>query len=68
MAALAYQTYEIVEEQIRSIIGRKWMDPTSKLILLGGIMINIDDDAPDLFIPLNFEAISQDGSTQDLMQ
>jgi len=31
-------------------------------------MINIDDDAPDLFIPLNFEAISQDGSTQDLMQ
>ena len=54
MAALAYQTYEIVEKQIATIIGRKWMDEKSKLVLLGGIMINIDGGAPDLFIPLNF--------------
>jgi histone acetyltransferase (RNA polymerase elongator complex component) len=68
MAALAYQTYEIVEQQISTIIDLKWMDEDSKLILLGGIMINIDDDAPDLFIPLNFQSYSKDGSVNDMLE
>ena len=44
------------------------MDEKSNLILLGGIMINIDGAAQDLFIPLNFEAISKDGTVNDLMR
>jgi hypothetical protein len=42
MAALAYETYVMVEEMLFRIIDRKWMSKDSKLVLLGGIMINVD--------------------------
>jgi len=57
----------MVNEMLMEIIDRKWMAPKSKLVLLGGIMINVDGNAPDLFLPLNFEAIHADGSSTDLM-
>jgi len=44
------------------------MDKDSKLILVGGIMINMDEGVPDLFIPLNFESIAQDGVVTNLMK
>jgi len=68
MALLAYETYVMVEEMLFDIVDRKWMSPDSKLILLGGIMINMDGDAPDLFLPLNFESISGDGEHTYLME
>jgi len=58
MAKLALDTYAIVEQEIEKIMDRKWMDPKSKLILLGGVMINIDGDAPDLFLPIKFAELS----------
>jgi len=42
MANLAYEQYMIVEKQINAIIDTKWMGEDSKLILLGGIMVNMD--------------------------
>ena len=68
MATLAYETYAMVEEMLFKIIDRKWMSAESKLVLLGGIMINVDGEASDLFIPLNFEALVGDGSVIDLME
>jgi len=59
MAKLAFDTYAIVEQEIEKIMDRKWMDPKSKLILLGGVMINIDGDAPDLFLPIKFAELTQ---------
>lgn len=67
MAALAYETYAMVEEMLNDITDLKWMDTNSKLVLLGGIMINMDGDAPDLFIPLNFDSINKAGVRTDLM-
>jgi len=58
MAKLAMDTYAIVEQEVRKIVDRKWMDPHSKLIVLGGVMINIDGDAPDLFLPIKFAELS----------
>ncbi len=68
MAALAFETYAMVEEMLNEIIDRQWMDPNSKLVLLGGIMINVDGEAPDLFLPLNFESHTADGTVTDLME
>ena len=68
MAELAYETYVMVEEMIFQIVDRKWMSKDSKLVLLGGIMINIDGDAADMFIPLNFEAMAGDGSVTNLLE
>jgi hypothetical protein len=69
MAALAYETYAMVEKMLFDIIDRKWMSKDSKLVLLGGIMINIDGEAADMFIPLNFSVENgKDGSVDDLME
>jgi len=69
MAALAYETYAMVEKMLFDIIDRKWMSEDSKLVLLGGIMINVDGEAADMFIPLNFSVENgKDGSVDDLME
>jgi hypothetical protein len=38
-----------------------WMKEDSKLVLLGGIMINVDGDNNDMFAPQTFKAYSKDG-------
>jgi len=68
MAALAFETYNMVEEMLYETIDRRWMSPHSKLVLLGGIMLNVDGDAPDQFVPLRFESLDKDGNVNDLMQ
>jgi len=44
------------------------MGKDSKLVLLGGIMINIDGQGPDMFIPLNFTAVAKDGERTDMLE
>ena len=61
MTALAYETYKIVNSQIDTIIDKAWMKAESKLVLIGGIMINVDGEAADMFIPLRFEAVNFGG-------
>jgi hypothetical protein len=68
MAALAFETYNMVEEMLFETIDRQWMAAESKLVLLGGIMLNIDGDAPDMFIPLRFESHAPEGEVTDLME
>lgn len=65
---LAKETYIIVENFLEDIIDNHWMSENSKLVLLGGIMLNIDGERPmDMFLPMRFEVRSKNGDTDDLM-
>ena len=56
---------EIVTDYLEEIMDTAWMGPDSKLMLLGGIMINLDE-GPDLFEPKMFEVRDKDGTVTDL--
>jgi len=45
-----------------------WMTEKSKLVLLGGIMINVDGTGNDMFAPQNFTSMDKDGNITDLME
>lgn len=65
MATLAYKMFEIQRQFLESILHYKWMHPTSKLAIVGGIQINLDGDKNDHFLPLTFEVRSQNGDIED---
>ena len=67
MVALVYTMYEIMEKFVEDIIHLKWMTPKSKLVIIGGIMINADHEKSDRFLPLMFEIRTQT-STEDLFE
>ena len=54
-AALVYQMYDLLVDYLEKIMDMKWCTKGSKLALLGGIIINCDDDGTDRFLPLKFE-------------
>ena len=67
-AKLAHETYELVKRVLNDIMDSGWMGPDSKLILLGGLMINIDGSDQDYFEPLEFSSTTTDGTTVNLLQ
>lgn len=54
-AALVFKMYEILYQFLDEILHLNWQGPNSKLVLLGGIMINCDGDGTDRFLPLKLE-------------
>lgn len=60
--------FEIINEMLLKLVesNTKWMTPSSKLALIGGIMINCDGEGTDMFIPQTFEVRKHDGSKLDL--
>lgn len=64
---LAYEMYKIIETFLESILSTGWMGEKSQLALIGGIMINCDNDAADMFLPLKFEIRKKDGTSTDLL-
>jgi hypothetical protein len=62
MATLAYRMYEIHRDFLDQILHYKWMHPTSKLAILGGIQINTDGQKNDQFLPLSFEVRCKGGN------
>ena len=68
MAKLAYSMYDIHREFLESILHYKWMHPTSKLAIVGGIQINTDGEKNDHFLPLMFEVRSQNGDVEDVYE
>ena len=61
--ALAYKMYDIIEEYLKNVVTKDWMkSPKSKLAIVGGIMINCDEDKSDRFLPLRFEVQTQNSS------
>ena len=63
MTELTYQMFHIVDEFVKDIVNSNWMTEKSQLCLVGGIMINCDDNAPDMFLPLKFEVQKKDGTS-----
>ena len=69
MEELARETFNIVESVLTDIIGKehKWMKGKGKLMLLGGIMLNLDGKKNDMFAPLTFTVMGKDGKKKDIM-
>lgn len=44
-----------------------WMGPNSKLVVLGGLMINVDGPQPDVFEPIMFTSTDTAGNKVDLL-
>lgn len=48
---------------LKNVVTKDWMkSPKSKLAIVGGIMINCDEDKSDRFLPLRFEVQTQNSS------
>jgi len=60
-AMLASKTFEIAKKFLEDIVETSWMGENSKLVILGGIMINVDGPGQDLFQPIMFEKRTKDG-------
>ena len=43
-AQLARKMHEIASQFLEDIIEKSWMGPNSKLVILSGLMINVDGD------------------------
>ena len=62
---LVREMYKIVKNFLEDIMHQKWMGGGSKLVLLGGIMINVDN-GDDMFLPIDFEVRTRNGKVIDL--
>jgi hypothetical protein len=63
--ALIYEAYKCVEEKMLTIVNNNF--GSGKLVLLGGIQINVPQPYKDHFQPIMFKVISKDGSQVDLL-
>jgi len=71
MEELARETFNVVKQVLYDIIGTdhsKWMKKKGKLMLLGGIMLNMDGEGNDMFAPQSFTVMGKDGKEKDLMK
>ena len=53
--ALVYKMYEVIYKYIDELTNMNFGGPNSKLVFVGGIMINCDAEGTDVFKPLKFE-------------
>jgi hypothetical protein len=70
MAELAKEMYNICERYIRAIVDtgvKDMLGNPAKVVLLGGIQINMPRPMPDFFQPLIFELHSEGSVMEDLM-
>ena len=51
--------YKIIEKYLESILHLKWMTEKSRLAICGGIIINMEGERTDKFLPLKFEIRTQ---------
>ena len=67
MTQLTYEMYHILDDFLTEILNKDWMSGKSQLCLIGGIMINCDSNASDLFLPLKFEVHTKEGKMKDYL-
>jgi len=63
MTGLAFAMYEVVHEYIKNIIKTT---PDVKLILFGGIQINLKEPIEDMFLPIALEVYEHNKPVLDL--
>lgn len=66
MAALAYQAYEMVKSKLEMIVNTNF--GSGRLVLIGGIQINMPSPWRDHFLPRSFEVRQSGQSTIDLLR
>jgi len=65
MAALAFQAYEMVKAKMGKIVNLDF--GSGKLVLIGGIQINMPHPFQEHFLPLSFEILQKGKPTQDVL-
>jgi hypothetical protein len=66
MAAASYQAYEMVKDRMLRIINTKF--GSGRLVLLGGIQLNMPEEScDDHFLPLMFQVMQEGKETIDLI-
>ena len=63
MSALAFAMYEIVHTFVKDITKTI---PDIRLVLVGGIQINMKKPIEDLFLPISFEVFEHNKPVKDL--
>ena len=63
MSALAFAMYEILHTFVKDITKTI---PDIRLVLVGGIQINMKKPIEDLFLPISFEVFEHDKPVKDL--
>lgn len=63
MTALAFAMHEIVHEFVKNIVKTV---PDVKLIIAGGIYLNMKKPIEDMFLPIVFEILEDKKPIQDL--
>ena len=53
--SLVYKVFQLIQEFLEGIYNTNWMTSKSKLAIIGGIVINMEGEGSDLFLPLKFE-------------
>ena len=66
-AQLAIQTYEIANEFLNKVVNTDFGTSNSKLIILGGVQINMPVPMPDYFMPIRYEIHQKGKQTLDLL-
>merc|ERR1719333_1516840 len=65
LRALMYEAYYCVEEALKKIVNHNF--GSGRLVLIGGIQINLPEPYEDHFLPLKFEVSSKSEKPVDLM-
>jgi hypothetical protein len=65
LRALMYEAYYCVEEALKKIVNHNF--GSGRLVLIGGIQINLPEPYEDHFLPLKFEVSSKSEGPVDLM-
>jgi hypothetical protein len=65
---LANKMHDIASQFLDEIVDLKWMGPNSKLVILSGLMINVDGASADVFEPLSFTIQGKDGKKTDMTE
>jgi len=66
MVAIVYKAYKIVEKEMLAIVNTDF--GPGKLVLLGGIQINMPHPMPGRFLPLHFSIRSKTQAPVDLLK
>jgi hypothetical protein len=64
MAALAYQSYEMVREKLEKIVNTDF--GPGRLVLIGGLQINMPQPFDDHFLPMTFKILQEGKPELDL--
>ena len=67
-ANLSFAMYHVIRLYLEQTLNTNWMGPNSKLVILGGIILNRSEIGADVFQPLSFELRDKKGNKTDMFE